>query len=216
MKILTQDCEKLDSITCLCVDNWYQKSFGEYPKLSSILFKIESDKYKLNWVGVFLVAVLNTKNFESEFFKTNKSLMAENGKMFFSYEESIKALVQYLAVLAGSPCVKNLSPSQFILPSTSTLQGTPLMGAYWHFEEIALDPKLFSRYVGEIATHCQFPFEGFLAESAEKKTPFVALPVLGKFQLSNFHLAFFAILIFIFFEFVIYLYVGYLININGV
>lgn len=216
MQILEQNPSPFETVTAVCVDNWFKQKFGDYPKLSSILFKIEADKYGINWIGVFLIAVINTKNFESEFFKTNKSLMAENGKLFFSYEESIKALVQYLAILGGAPSVKSLSPAQFILPTTAILQGTGLMGAYWHFEECVSDRELFSRCVGEITTHCQFPFEESQLVLEEKKGHFFVPSILPKVQLSNFHLAFFGVLLFLLFEFVVYVYISYLININGV
>lgn len=137
---------KLDlAVTVEAVEEWFHQRIGFECPVSVDLFRVESGKLGLHWVGLFAMAIIETGYFRSEIFKTKKNMFglgavdsdpAGGAAKFDSDAVAVRAGAEHLAVYAGAEAVKLWPDSRFVLERTAKLRQWGYFGLIQHFSEL--------------------------------------------------------------------------------
>lgn len=140
-------------ITPELVNEWFHQALGFEIPIDAHEFKFQADMYGINWLGLLVLALIDTDYFRAPHFKEKNSLMGNN-KTFFSSKEAVIALAQQVGAFGGSPYVKKSCPYLFVLPSSLATRDSSMFGSHWYFQELTGDPKHFEKLYGTIQTYC--------------------------------------------------------------
>lgn len=149
--VIAQETRK-PSLNVELVYEWYHQEYGEECPIDLSYIRREAEKYGINWLGVFVIAFLNTHRFTHEYYSKQNCFLGID-KYFFNREEGLKALVQYVALLGGSPRVANMPSYLFVLPSLSKDRQV-LFGSIPTFEKYQVMQGNWSKLYDKIASYC--------------------------------------------------------------
>jgi hypothetical protein len=141
------------TVTPELVNEWYHQEIGIEAPIDATEFQVQGDRYGVNWLGVYVLALIDTSYFHAKHFKEKNSLMGDS-KTFFGHPEAVRALTQQVGAYGGSECVKAQCPFSFVLPSTGTIRDSAMFGSHWYFQELTKDPKHFGKLYSKIQTYC--------------------------------------------------------------
>jgi hypothetical protein len=141
------------AVTPDLVNEWYYQAVGIEAPIDAQEFKDQGDIYGVNWLGVYVLALIDTCYFKSKHFREKNSLMGDT-KTFFSSKEGVTALTQNVACYGGSNNAKKSCPYTIVLPSTLAVRNSSMFGSHWYFQELTQDPKHFERLYGTIQSYC--------------------------------------------------------------
>ena len=131
-------------VTPEIVNEYYHVIKGAEAPVDAHLFEIAASRFGINWLGLWAMSIVETGWFTSAILKEKRNLFGlgavdrdpGEAASFLSLEEAAKAGAQHLAVYAGSPFVKDLAETAFVLPRTYQLLRWGWFGIVQTFVEL--------------------------------------------------------------------------------
>lgn len=138
-------------ITVELVYEWYHQESGHECPIDLSYLKREADKYGVNWLGVFVTAMLTTRYFTHEHFLKFHSSIGQP-KFFFSHNEGIKCLIQLLALTGNTPIMNTMPSYLYVLPSIAAHKSHVVRVE--HFANYPGNQEHFETLYNKISDYC--------------------------------------------------------------
>jgi hypothetical protein len=137
---------KLDlAVTVEAVEEWFHQRVGFECPVDVDIFRVESGKLGLHWVGLFAMAIIETGYFRSEIFRSKRNMFglgavdsdpAGKAAQFPTDTLAVRAGAEHLAVYAGSPAIQKWPDSNFVLKRSAKLRQWGYFGIIRDFAEL--------------------------------------------------------------------------------
>lgn len=132
------------AVTPEVVNEYFHVVTGKEALVDAKLFAEVASRYRLNWLGLWSMSIIETGWFTSHLLKTKRNLFGlgavdsdpKRAASFITYEEAALAGAQHLAVYAGSELVRDLPELRFVLPRTYQLLRWGWFGIISEFGEM--------------------------------------------------------------------------------
>lgn len=159
------------------IEEWFHVKTGRECPVDVSLFRRESWRVGVDFLGLFCMAIIETGYFTSEIFKSKRNMFGlgavdsdpqGGAALFRSDVEAVRAGAEHLAVYGGTRIVKDWAVSQFVLERTGQIKKWGYFGIVKEFKDLggkdaqgrvkwASNPNHGSqieRLYGEILAYC--------------------------------------------------------------
>ena len=140
-KILSRPAKE---VTPEIVNEYFTVIKATESPIDASLFELASERYGVNWLGLWAMSIVETGWFSSRLLKEKRNLFGlgaidsdpDSAPSFVSLEESAIAGAQHIAVYAGSQKVRDLPETAFVLGRTYQLLRWGWFGICQEFGEL--------------------------------------------------------------------------------